>query len=125
MANVKRSVCFAVLLATLQFGCTTMQQVDTTPEDLQAQIRAGKYLRDGHDVTIVTSEGKKVRMRFDRIENDAIVGHMHAGGEGSVPIGDVAGIRTESLNVGRTVVAVGGGLLIIYASLILLLIAAL
>ena len=123
MANARRPIFVVVVLSLLQLGCTSMQHVEATPQALQAQIRAGKYLRDGHDVTIVTNDGKKVRMRFDRIENDAIVGHMQAG-EGSVPIADVAGITAESLSVGRTIAAVGGGLLAICATLILALIAA-
>ena len=99
-----------LLLSLLQFGCTSMQRVDTTPEDLQAQIRAGKYLQAGHDVTIFTAEGKEVWFRFERIENDAIVGHTQLGDEGSVPIADVAGLKTDRFSVGRTAALIGGGI---------------
>lgn len=45
-----------IVLTLVQLGCTSMQRVDTTPEDLQARIRAGEYLNEGQDVTITTSQ---------------------------------------------------------------------
>ncbi len=35
----------ALLLSLLQFGCTSVQRVDASPEDLQTDIRSGKYLQ--------------------------------------------------------------------------------
>jgi hypothetical protein len=109
----------ALLLSLLMIGCSSMQRVDATPEDLQAQLRAGKVLQQGHDVTIVTRDGKEVRLRFQRIENDAIVGRTQLGEEGSVRVADVTGLTTERLSVGRTAAAVGGGLYLTYVVLIL------
>jgi len=96
-------------LSLLQLGCTSMQRVDATPEDLQAQIRAGKYLTDGQDVTITTTQGKELWFRFQRLENDSIVGNTPLGEQASVPIWDVAGLKTDRVNAGRTAAAVGGG----------------
>ena len=106
-----------LLLCLLQFGCTSVQRIGASPDDLQAQIRAGKYLQSGHDVTIVTRQGKEFWFRFERIEDDAIVGHTQLGEEGSVPIADVAGLTTDRLSIGRTALAVGGGLVVAYLTL--------
>ncbi len=54
-----------VAMSLLQFGCSSVQRVDKTPEDLQAQIRAGKYLHEGEDVTIVTNQGKELFFRSE------------------------------------------------------------
>ncbi len=108
-------------IGLLQFGCTSVQRVDTTPEDLQAQIRAGKYLQKGRDVTIFTNEGKEVFFRFEQLANDAIVGTTQVGDQASVPIDDVVGLTSKRLNAGRTIAAVGGGvvgfMVVIYAAL--------
>lgn len=101
-----------------------MQRVDATPEDLQAQIRAGKYLQKGHDVTIFTIEGKELWFRFQRIENDAIVGGTQLGEPVSVPIADVSGVKTSRLNVGRTAALVGGGYLLYVVTILALLVIA-
>jgi hypothetical protein len=93
-------------LSLLQSGCTSMQRVDTTPEDLQAQIRAGKYLSEGKDVTITLIDGHEMRFKFARIENDAIVGKTKLGAETTVPIVDVAGLQTGRFDVGRTAAVV-------------------
>ena len=59
--------------------------------------------------------------RFQRLENDAIVGTTQVGDQASVPIADVAGLTTKRLNAGRTTAAVGGGvvgaMVVIYALL--------
>jgi len=76
---MSRFTMLILAMSLLQFGCTSVQRVDTTPEDLQAQIRAGNYLQKGHDVTIVTNDGKELFFRFQQLENDAIVGTTQVG----------------------------------------------
>lgn len=123
--NVRRRRWWAaLLLSLLQFGCTSTQRVDASPEDLQAQIRAGKYLQPGHDVALVTRQGKEVWFRFERLDGDAIVGHTQLGEEGSVPIADVVGLTTDRLSVGRTVLAVGGGIVVACLTLLMAALAA-
>ena len=119
---MSRFTMIILAMSLLQFGCSSVQRVDTTPEDLQAQIREGKYLQKGHDVTIVTNEGKELFFRFQQLENDAIEGTTQLGEKASVPIADVAGLKTDRLNVGRTVAAVGGGMVgtVVVAFLLLL-----
>lgn len=101
-----------IVLTLVQLGCTSMQRVDTTPEDLQARIRAGEYLNEGQDVTITTSQGKELRFRFQAIENDSIVGNTALGEQASVPIAEVARLKTDRVNAGRTAAAVGGSFLL-------------
>ncbi len=113
-----------LLVSLFQLGCTSMQRIDATPEELQSQVRAGKYLHTGQDVTIVTRQETKLWFRFRRIDNDALVGETQLGEEASVPIADVAGIKTNRFNVGRSVALVGGGFLIYVATISALLIAA-
>ena len=98
-----------LVLGLFQFGCTSMQRVDTTPQNLQAQIRAGKYLNEGQDVTVTTDQGTALWFRFQRLENDSVVGNTPLGQRASVPISDVVGLETDRVNVGRTAAAVGGG----------------
>jgi hypothetical protein len=102
---------FAIIvlgLGLLLSGCTSMQRVDTTPEDLQAQIREGKYLSEGKDVTITLIDGNELEFQFARIENDAIVGKTKLGAETSVLIVKVDRLETSRFDVGRTAaVAVG------------------
>ena len=105
----KRRWWVVVLLSLLSIGCTSMQRVNTSAEDLQAQIRAGKFLEPGHDVTLNTRQGTEVLFKFKRIENDAIVGQAHHGDLVSQPIADVVGVKTRRFSVGRTAAAVGGG----------------
>jgi hypothetical protein len=101
-----------------------MQRIDVAPDDLQTQIRAGKYLQKGHDITVFTNDGKKMWFRFQRIENDAIVGQTQIGEDVSVPIANVAGLKTDRFNVGRTVALVGGGYLAFVATMLALLVIA-
>ena len=115
-----KSWCAVLLLSLLSFGCTSMQRVEKPSEDLQKQIRAGNLLHKGQDVALVTNEGKEVWFRFQRIDNDAVVGHTQLGEEGSVPIVDIAGVTTDRFSVGRTAAVVGGG----YALIVSLLFAA-
>ena len=59
--------------------------------------------------TITTTQGNELWFRFQRIDDNSIVGSAHLGEQTSVAVWDVAGLTTDRVNADRTAAAVGAG----------------
>ena len=95
--------------ALLLGGCTSLQLVDSSPEELRGQVRNGQIMRPGERVSLTTEDGTthvfEVLEVTDRaVRSDAV----------DVPIESIVSVRTMQADPARTVLAVGGALAVAY-----------
>ena len=90
-------------LAASALGCTSMQQVELPPEELQAQIRQGTLIQPGDRVRLVTEDEQEYRFEVTSVDRQSI------GGDGiRIPIDEVIAVRTRELSTGKTALLAAG-----------------
>ena len=87
------------------FGCTTLEPVAATPEEVQRQLLAGQLLEPGEVVRLVTTD--EVVHKFKVVAVDFAQGYIR-GRDEQVAITDVVALETSKVSVGRTTLLVGG-----------------
>jgi hypothetical protein len=104
---------FAILSAL--GGCSTTTSSDVYNEDLQEKIRKEHLIKKGDYVIIHTLDNVKYEFTVNSIDEERIKGE-----DISVQIDDIAGLKTKSFSIGKTVGLVSGigvGLWCAYISL--------
>ena len=102
---------FTVLgLIICLIGCTTLQPVTGNPASLQQRIASGELLKRGDDVDILTMDGRTHVFSVRSVSATTIDGQHE-----SILIDQVAHIQKRKLNVGETVLAVGLGVIVVPA----------
>lgn len=96
-------VSMAVVIAVS--GCTTLEPVAATPEEVQRQLLAGQLLEPGEVVRLVTTD--EVVHKFKVLAVDIEQGVIR-GRDDQVAIADVVALETSKVSVGRTTLLVGG-----------------
>ena len=96
------------LIASFVFltsACTTLQPIETPPEELHRQLAAGQLLEPGDRVRLVTKDEIVHKFRVSEIDvtNGLVVGHGK-----QVPIADIVAVETREVSVGKTALLVGG-----------------
>jgi hypothetical protein len=102
---------FTVLgLIICLIGCTTLQPVSGNPASLQQRISSGELLKRGDNVDILTKDGRTHIFSVKSVSASTISGQSE-----SIWIDQVALIRKRKLNVGETALAVGLGVVVVAA----------
>lgn len=86
-------------------GCTTLEPVAATPEEVQRQLLAGQLLEPGEVVRLVTTD--EVVHKFKVLAVDIEQGVIR-GRDDQVAIADIVALETSKVSVGRTALLVGG-----------------
>ena len=117
--RVCRLVACLTLIAcvTVNTGCTTTRAHDIYNEGLQERIREGNLIKPGDYVTIHTRDNTVHEFKVSAIDDQHVEGrHI------SLPIDDIAALKTESLDIAKTVgytAATGAGLYLAYLGVLL------
>ncbi len=102
---------FTVLgLIVCLIGCTTLQPVTGNPASLQKRIASGELLKPGDYVDILTKDGRVHVFTVKSVSASTIDGQNE-----SISIDRVALVQKRKLNVGKTALAVGLGVVVVAA----------
>ncbi len=99
----------AVLAVAVCAGCTSMRPVEASGQVLRDAIRDGALVQPGDQVVAVTRDGGSIRVDVASVDREVIRGHASASQEVSVAIDEIVELRKRRADVGRTVLAAGGG----------------
>ena len=102
---MRTTAAFAVLLG----GCTSLQPVNSPPEELRGQVRNGQIVRPGEYVSLTTVDGTTHVFEVLEVTDRAVRGDAV-----DVLIDSIVGVRTMQADPARTVLAVGGALAVVY-----------
>jgi len=97
------------LLSTLIFfyGCSSLQPVELSPEELQTQIRSGEILSTGDKVQLVTTDGQHHEFKVTALTDTLIEGKKE-----QVAIDDVVALETSEFSGGKTALLVGSTVIV-------------
>jgi hypothetical protein len=102
---------FTVLgLIICLIGCTTLQPVSGNRASLQQRLASGEVLKPGDSVDILTKDGKTHSFSVKSVSANTIDGQKE-----SISIDQVTLIQKRTLNVGATALAVGLGVVVVAA----------
>jgi hypothetical protein len=104
-----KAICIIMVVVLAAGGCTSMREVDLSAEELQSQIRSGELAQPGNRVAVVTAGGMEHTFEVVAVTEDVIRGESV-----EVPIGDIVSVHTEQLSPGKTAVATGGTVAVVY-----------
>jgi hypothetical protein len=120
---------FALAISAFLVGCTSLHKIDMSEDQLHEKIRAGELLSEGDRVQIITFDKKRHEIWVTAIDETLVYGEKAVRREKqaraarkverrkvSVPIDDIAGIKTRDFSVGKTTV-LSGGLLLFFVAL--------
>jgi uncharacterized lipoprotein YajG len=94
-----------VLAALISFaGCTTLQPIEGTANELQSRINAGGLLTAGDRVSIVSADAKRHIFRV-RVVKDGII----EGGKDRVSVDQIVSVQKRKFSRGKTFLLVGCG----------------
>jgi len=96
----------AIFVLLIMTGCTSLQPIELSPEELQNKIVTDQVVAAGDRVKIVTRDGTQHQFKVVAIDNDTI-----AGKDISIPIGDIIALETREFSGGKTSLLVGGTML--------------
>jgi hypothetical protein len=95
---------FSVLAAIISLaGCTTLQPIEGTSNELQGRISSGGLLEVGDRVSIVTSDDRTHEFRIRAIRNGVIQGTSD-----SVPLDRMVTLQKREFSRAKTCLLVGG-----------------
>ena len=100
-----RSHLLLVVCTVLLSSCMSMQSVDLSGEDLRKQVRAGKIVQPGQQVSITTEDGDSRELEVLEVTNSYVKGE-----DVDVPIDSINSLKTEQLDRTRTTLAVIGAI---------------
>ncbi len=109
MSTIGRSTLIFWLVIPVASGCTTLQPVEMSPEQLHERIFTDNIIEVGDSVKIVTSDGASHKFKVSAVTADHI-----AGKDIEVPIGDIIAIETREFSGGKTTALTAGGLALVY-----------
>ena len=102
---------FTVLgLIICLIGCTTLKPVSGNPASLQQRIASGELLKRADNVNILTKDGRTHVFSVKSVSASTIDGQNE-----SISIDQVTLIQKRKLNVGKTALAVGLGVVVVVA----------
>lgn len=100
---------FAVVILTFMLpACSSVRQVELSPDELQAQIRSGGIITTGESVRIILSSGERHNFVVSEITSELIFGEQT-----SIPIAEIVAVETRQFSMGRTA-ALAGSTLVAY-----------
>ena len=102
-------LCFFILR-----GCTSLQPINLSSEDLRGQVRAGEIARAGDQVSLTTKDGKTQEFEVTEVTHNVI-----RGGESDVAIDDIVGVHTRQNDRLRTTLAVAGTVVVVSIGVVL------
>ena len=97
-------------------GCVGMQPVDAPPEVLHDYIRDGNLVQPGDQIVVITEDGESVHIDVSSVDEDFIHGHQLPAKKVSVAIDEIVAMRKRDADVGRTILAAGGGYFVLAAA---------
>ena len=103
------SILIVIIIVT---GCTSMNPIELSPDQLQNRISTGELIHEGDTVRITTTEGKKHKFEVSAITDGRIVGK---GTE--VPIVDITAVEIKDHSDGKSVGLSIGAIILILALL--------
>ncbi len=109
MNTIGRSTLIFWLVIPVASGCTTLQPVEKSPEQLHERIFADNIIDVGDSVKIVTSDGANYKFKVAAVTADHI-----AGKDIEVPIEDIIAVETREFSGGKTTALAAGGLALVY-----------
>jgi hypothetical protein len=98
---MKRFTVYAAIIGLA--GCTTLQPIEGTANELQGRISSGGLLEVGDRVSIVTSDDRTHEFRIRAISD----GHLQ-GASDSVTVAEVTTLQKREFSRGKTFLLVGG-----------------
>lgn len=106
-----------LLLIAACAGCMSMQRVDAPPEVLRDYIRDGVLVQPGDQIVVMTEDGEGIHVDVLSVDEDSIHGHQFPAKKMSVAIDEIVAMRKRDADVGRTILAAGGGYVVIVAAI--------
>jgi hypothetical protein len=98
---MKRLTVFAAIIGLA--GCTTLQPIEGTSNELQGRISSGGLLQAGDRVSIVTSDDRTHEFRIRAIRDGVIHGTSD-----SVPLDRVVTLQKREFSRAKTCLLLGG-----------------
>jgi hypothetical protein len=98
---MKRFTLFAAIIGLA--GCTTLQPIEGTANELQGRISSGGLLKVGDRVSIVTSDDRTHEFRIRALGEGVIQGTSD-----SVPLDRVVTLQKREFSRAKTCLLVGG-----------------
>ena len=97
-------------LSLVAAGCTTMQPLEMSSDELRAAIRAGEAGQPGQQVVVVTADGNRHAFAFQGVDTaqDVVRGEGAAGEAVAVSIGDIVEVRVPTEDGKSTALLVAG-----------------
>lgn len=102
---MKRLVVFVAV--TNLAGCTTLQPVNGTAADIQGRIASGQLLKAGDRVRVVTTSADTRDFTITDVRDGVISGR-----DVTIPVAQVAEVQMREHSVTKTVLLVGGLILV-------------
>ena len=96
---------FAVMLG----GCMSLKPVNLPGEEVREQVRAGKVVRPGQQVSITTEDGRTQKFEVKQVTDRAIQGNG-----ANVSIDSIVSVRTRRIDGTRSALAVVGAVVAVY-----------
>lgn len=107
----------ALLVIAACAGCMSMRPVDAPPEVLRDYIRDGVVVQPGDQIVVMTEEGEGIHVDVSSVDEDFIHGHQFPAKNVSVAIDEIVAMRKRDADVGRTILAAGGGYVVLVAAI--------
>ncbi len=112
MPDCKNSMKVVVVVAILTLtGCTSLQDVGLSSQELQARIRAGELVEAGDRVALRTADGRDFVMKVVEVNRESLRGDA-----AEVLIDDIVMLRVERIDPMRSAGAAAGGAVIVYVA---------
>ena len=78
-------------------GCSSMQPVEMSQEELRESITAGEVFAEGKNARIFTEDETEHRIKVREVTDDMVIGEQT-----EVPIEEIVAVETKQFSGGRT-----------------------
>ena len=96
-ANGLVKIISSLVLVLYVSGCSSMQPVEMTQEELRESITAGEVFAEGKKARIFTEDETEHRIKVRQVTDDMVIGE-----ETAVPIEEIVAVETKQFSGGRT-----------------------
>jgi len=96
-----------IVIALVTSGCTTLQPIEMSPEELQQKIAEGEIIEVGDKVKVVTADGTVHKFEVSEITADRV-----SGKDVELLVADIIAIETREFSGGKTAALVAGSTLV-------------
>ena len=110
---ITHSIIRPLIISILLTGCTHFKPVEMNSKTLQDKIRNGELIEEGDRVRVITKDGSSHILTVTAISEHVLKGEIE------ILIDDIVLVEEEKISAGKTTLAVGGGLGVIAAAIIL------